>query len=312
MDKHRITVVGGCNIDIGATAYAALQNGDSNPGRVRVSFGGVGRNIAENLVRLGQSVRMISALGDDAFAPLLKAQAKSVGMDLSESLLLKDARSSVYVCINAPDGEMMVAISDMDGCDLLTPAFLETKLELLNASEAVVLDANLPEASIRFLAQRCTAPLFADSVSAKKVAKLKGVLGALRGIKTNRIEAELLTQRQILSVQDAQRCCDDLRAAGVALALITLGPGGAVGALHDERLLLPPMTGKTVNTTGCGDAFFAGAVVAYLEKSNLREILRCGLGMAALCAAAPDTVSPDINATKLASMLEAHQGGQWQ
>ena len=46
-------VCGGVNIDIGAHSFAPLRDRDSNPGRVELSLGGVGRNIAHNMRLLG-------------------------------------------------------------------------------------------------------------------------------------------------------------------------------------------------------------------------------------------------------------------
>ena len=48
--QNQIAVVGGCNIDISATSYTFLIEEDSNPGYVKTTLGGVGRNIAEHLL----------------------------------------------------------------------------------------------------------------------------------------------------------------------------------------------------------------------------------------------------------------------
>ena len=60
-----ITVIGGINIDIEGMPYEELIYKDSNPGRIRMSYGGVGRNITENIARLGGDVAMVSVAGDD-------------------------------------------------------------------------------------------------------------------------------------------------------------------------------------------------------------------------------------------------------
>ena len=56
----RICVIGGANVDITATSGRAFQFGDSNPGTVQVSWGGVGRNIAHNLALLGDEVELVT------------------------------------------------------------------------------------------------------------------------------------------------------------------------------------------------------------------------------------------------------------
>ena len=64
-DAPFVSVIGGANIDIHGRSTQALRSNDSNPGDVHISAGGVARNIAENLARLGADTRLISAVGDD-------------------------------------------------------------------------------------------------------------------------------------------------------------------------------------------------------------------------------------------------------
>lgn len=123
MKAHPVAVIGASNVDISATSLSPLVSGDSNPGKVEISFGGVGRNIAENLCRLGQSVSLITAYGEDPFGQMLRAQAQELGLDVSLSLRDERMSSSLYVCVNQPEGEMAVAVSDMEVCGGLSPDF---------------------------------------------------------------------------------------------------------------------------------------------------------------------------------------------
>ena len=67
MNTKYVTVIGGVNVDIVGFPNSPLVAQDSNPGTIRVSFGGVGRNIAENIVKLGVPTKLLSAIGDDVF-----------------------------------------------------------------------------------------------------------------------------------------------------------------------------------------------------------------------------------------------------
>lgn len=61
-------VCGGVNIDIGAHSFAPLRAKDSNPGKVELSLGGVGRNIAHNMRLLGVPTYLLTAVGGDSRA----------------------------------------------------------------------------------------------------------------------------------------------------------------------------------------------------------------------------------------------------
>ena len=186
-------VVGGVNLDIGGRPFASLVAADSNPGRVRMSLGGVGRNIAHNMALLGLDTRLLTAFGDDLNAQKLAASCGELGIDISQSPVIPGGRTSTYLFINDERGDMALAVSDMEIYRHLTPQALAQRHKLLDASQVVVIDTNIPEESIAWLAENCAAPLFADPVSTAKAVKLKPVLGKLHTLKPNRLEAELLS-----------------------------------------------------------------------------------------------------------------------
>ena len=91
-------VVGGVNLDIGGRPFAPLVAADSNPGRVRMSLGGVGRNIAHNLALLGVDVRLLTAFGDDLNAQRIAASCGELGIDISQCLTVPGGATSTCFC----------------------------------------------------------------------------------------------------------------------------------------------------------------------------------------------------------------------
>lgn len=143
-NKPYVVVIGGINCDISGTPDNALRMGDSNPGSITLTAGGVGRNIAENLVRLGCCVSLLTVLGDDANGAFLRDSCRRLGIDLSLSETVPDMHTSTYLCLNDEHGEVLAAISDMEICSMITPAMIETRLPALQKASMIVLDANLP------------------------------------------------------------------------------------------------------------------------------------------------------------------------
>jgi pseudouridine kinase len=88
---------------------------DSNPGRVKVALGGVGRNIAENLVLLGAPVKLISAVGEDLYGKRIMEHANRIGLDMKNSLVLNQMPTSTYLAILDENGDMKTAISQNGG-----------------------------------------------------------------------------------------------------------------------------------------------------------------------------------------------------
>ena len=305
--RPRAAVVGGVNIDIGGTARAPLVMGDSNPGAVRFSLGGVGRNIAHNLSLLGVDVRLLTALGEDLWADRIEGSCALLGIDLTLSLIVPGAATSTYLYLAGPEGDMALAVSDMDIYERLTPAALEPKLPWLRQAQVLVLDANLPAETIAWLCGRVTVPIFADAVSAAKAGRLKDVLGKLHTLKPNRLEAELLSGVAIHDEQSLFRAADALLETGLKRVFISLGADGVLAADADTRLRLPTARGEHVNTTGCGDAFLAALVWSQLRGLDLKDSARAGVAAAGIAMADAETVSPRMSAQAVLAGMEEQQ-----
>jgi len=298
-----VTVVGGVNVDISGRPAAALVPRDSNPGAVSFSLGGVGRNIAHNMALLGLDVRLVTAFGDDISAQKLSASCGELGIDISQSPIIPGGRTSTYLFINDPGGDMALAISDMEIYQHLTPQVLAHRRKLLDGSHVVVLDTNIPAESIAYLADACPAPLFADPVSTAKAVKLKPVLGRLHTLKPNRLEAELLSGVPITDGASLRKAAEALLSTGLRRVFISLGADGVFAADHDSQIQLPCLPAKTVNATGCGDAFMAAIAWAYLQGTDLEEAAKAGLAASAIAMEGGETINPAMSEEALKARI---------
>lgn len=294
MARKLITVIGGANTDICGAPLSRLERRESNPGRISIGFGGVGRNIAHDLVLLDTEVRFITALGEDVFGRAVMDGCLALGMDMSMTRTLRSERSSVYMYVTDERGDMDVAVADMDIVEKLDPEYLALCMERVNDSDAVVIDGNLSAAAIEFIAGRCTAPLYADPVSCAKAPRMRAVLGRLAAIKPNLAEARTLT-----GADSAEDCADALIAAGAGRVLISLGARGLLAAEGDERILLPCAGGEIVNTNGAGDAVTAALVWAGVNGLGLESAARAAQRSGAISAASAETNSPLLSAEAL-------------
>lgn len=297
-----VAVVGGVNIDLCGKPLAPLVSRDSNPGTVRASLGGVGRNIAHNMALLGLKVDLLTALGKDANARLIESSCRQLGISLDHALRVEEGATSTYLFITDHLGEMELAVSDMAIYDRLTPDHIAAHLDLLNNAALVVADTNIPAETLAFLAQACTAPLFVDPVSTAKAAKLGPILGRLHTLKANRLEASLLSGVDITDDESLERGAKVLLDIGLKRVFISLGPDGVLCAQGDELVRLPPVPGEMKNATGCGDAFVASLAWSFLEGLDLEQTARAGLAAAAIALAGAETINPAMSARRVKTL----------
>lgn len=291
-----VYVIGAVNMDISGTPVNELRAGDSNPGRITLSPGGVGRNIAENLRLLGRKVSLITIMGEDTYAGAIREHCLNAGIDLQYSFTDPLGRTSAYLCVNERNGDLSAAVSDMAICDELTPAKLEPLLPVLNHGSMVIADANLPEETLAWIAKNVTVPIAADPVSVSKAPRLLPLLSRLTLIKPNVPEAELLTGMTIQGDINLRRAADALHRLGVKRVYISLGGRGVwADDTREGGMLIPCAPGTIVNTTGCGDAFVAAAADAYLNGLGTMDSARRALAASAICAEGPAAVSSRLS-----------------
>ena len=290
-----VAVVGGVNIDIGGRSFSPLAARDSNPGRVTVSFGGVGRNIAHNLRLLGVETRFLTALGDDMYSRRIADSCVELGIDITRANKIRGGSAPTYIYLNDCDGDMAVALSDMEICDKITPSYLAANISVLNNARLVVAEANIPEESLIYLADHCTVPIFADPVSTKKAYKLKTVLDRIHTLKPNRLEAGLLSGIEITDEKSLHAAADALLSTGLTRVFISLGGEGVLAATQDERFICPCAGSNLKNTAGAGDAFTAALIKAYLQGFDLKASCRLASAAAAVNTESDETVNPALS-----------------
>ena len=285
-----VAVVGAVNMDVCGRPYQKLILRDSNPGAVRYTPGGVGRNIAHDLRLLGVAVRFVTVFGDDPYGAALQESCRMLGMDLTDAAAMPGMRTSTYLYITDEHGEMQLALSDTDISECITPDFLAPRLEMLNDAAAVVVDGNLTRETLCWIAEHVSVPIFADPVSVTKAERLRPILSRLHTFKPN------LTEGQHLTGETApEHIVDALLSQGVGHVFLSLGADGILAGAGEERVLLPCLPTRMVNTTGGGDAVMAALIWAHLGGKTLREATAAALKAGRIAVEYDGTNNPALN-----------------
>ena len=300
-----ILTIGGTNVDIQGKSYTNVIRYDSNPGMIGISFGGVGKNVAENISRLGISSKLITALGDDFYGNGIREYLKNQNLDISDILFLKNQSTSMYLSILNDDREMEMAISSMDICKNITPKYLDSIRKRIVNSKIIVLDTNLEEETLRYLAfLRRKPPLILDTVSTKKAIKVKDFIGRFHTIKPNRIEAEILSGISIFSKDDMKRAGDYFLNKGVKKVFISLGSDGVFYMTENESETIKIPRINPASSTGAGDAFVAGIAYGEYHDYSIKEATKIGLGAGILTSLSDKTVSDQMNIKNVENIIK--------
>ncbi|RQO56909.1 pseudouridine-5-phosphate glycosidase [Paucibacter sp. KBW04] len=301
-----IVCLGGSNIDRKLRGIKPLYLGNSNPASQSESFGGVARNVAENLARLGLPVCLLTAVGQDAAGLALLAQAKQLGIDTSGSLSAPDAPTGSYTAVLNPDGELLLGLAQMDLCERLNPDFLRQCAAQRAQAGLLMLDLNLPQDSVAALlaeARLSGTPLVAVAVSGPKMDRLPEDLQGMDLLLLNRDELSACTGISLSSEAALGRARKQLSQRGLKRLLLTDGSEPlrfcADLANADWQTLKPPKV-KVRDVTGAGDAFAAGVCAGlHQDPADLLSACKLGLRLAALTLQSERSVCAELSPTLL-------------
>lgn len=341
--KADVVVVGGAVVDL---IYKASQPqltatkmiGTSTPcNLVRRSMGGVGRNIAEALHRLGVSVLLYSVVGDDPNGELVLRGLQQVGLSTALLRVVAGQSTATYTALLGSDGELAAAAADMSIFDeaLTADAVLSSSplCGALRDAKVVVLEGNVPaattEALVRFLRKlrsggdadgRSRQPLLVyDPISVGKCSRVLSVIRDVDVLKPNELEvvelARLVTARSMeaspVDVESAAKAL--VLQGGVRAVACTVGPNGVVLAMRATNstrsvsvrrfpaAAIP--AGMLVKVTGAGDTFLAALVASLLKCCTWEVAVKNGTTAAALALQASEAISPLLRPELLRSHL---------
>jgi pseudouridine kinase len=306
-DAPFVAVIGGANMDIHGSPGARLRKHDSNPGTVHTSPGGVARNIAENLARLGADCRLIAPVGNDHHGQLLMKQGDAAGIDMQNMLQFDAANTSTYLSVLDDCGDMFVGISDMSILDLLNAERLRTHEKMLQQASLVIADTNLTDNALGYITRTCAdQTLFVDTVSTTKALRIKPYLDAVHTLKPSLIEAEELAGIRAPTNKELPGLAAWFHERGVRRLFVTLGARGVFYSTQDAQGIEASANSleHPVNAGGAGDAFVAGLAYAWLKQWPLLKSVRFAIATATLALTDAATINPNMSATAVQKIYE--------
>lgn len=296
-----IVVIGGSNMDLHARAAEPVTMGSSMSGSAVISPGGVGRNLAENLARLGDSVALVSVVGNDPIGDEVVDYTVSVGVDCTHVRRRADVRTGTYNAVLDAEGELVVAIADMAATDEFSPLVVEAARDLIARARVVLVEANIPvrTAERAFdLAAEFDVPAAFDPVSVPKALRTRDLLHAGRAlcmVTPNQAELAALSGLPTGTDKEIQKATACLHDRGAEVVWVRLGARGSMISHHDSLLWLDSVATDVVDVTGAGDAMMAAYCHERLRGQSIEAAARFGHVAAALTCATHDTVRMDLS-----------------
>ncbi|MGL4730609.1 MAG: carbohydrate kinase family protein [Clostridium sp.] len=300
-----VLVLGMSIIDILGFCENKYKQCDSIPGKIKISFGGVCRNIAENLARVGVNTQFISVIGDDKNGRDMVDHSKEIGYCMDNSLILENGSTPTYMAVLDECGEMVSAVVDMESANKLDTNFIDSKADIIKNAEYTILDSDNPEL-LKYILEtfKGQTKFILDPISSAKAANVKHLISHFHTIKPNRLEAEALCGFKIKNIEDAKRAGKYLLEQGVENVFISLDADGVYycndkccGIVKSEQV-------KVKNVTGAGDSFVSGIAYGYMNNLPMDEIVRVAIAMSVITIRHEETINPNMSMDLINKTIE--------
>ena len=296
--SQTIVGIGGMAADIISACSARVVLRDSNPGRIRISPGGVTRNICENLARQGCGVTMLSAVGNDPFGKTVTELSAAAGLDMTHVLVSERMPTACYLAVLDETGDMFVGSSDFSVMTELSGDYLNGCAGVIRSASAVVTDANLsPDILKRIVALAGEVPVFLDPVSEAKICIIKDLLGLFHTVKPNRSELAVATGIPCDTREGLEKACSALLEQGCREVVVSLGSEGCFYKNVDGPGIYRKLREKAEmkNATGAGDAFVAGYVSGFVRGLDVPARLDRALAAGYIAVMGSETINPEMS-----------------
>lgn len=301
---RKVLVIGAAGLDMVGRLRAPLQQAGSNPANIRVSFGGVARNVAENLARLGQPVELITAVGADMLGQQLLAHTAACGVDVKYCLRVENQPTSSYLAVYGVDGEPHTALDDMRVLEAITPTYVRQCKEEIAGAALLFVDANLQPATLKTIfqiAKKAGVPVCADTTSRILAERLEPFLDDLYMLTANRTEVSVINRDapEVTGRFSAMQAVRQLINRGVEFAFIPLAEFGVCYATSETSGHVPAVRTRIIDPTGAGDALTATILFGLVNDIPIDETVRLGVTAASLILRFPGTVYPQLSLERL-------------
>jgi pseudouridine kinase len=297
-----IACIGGAHRDHRGVVRGTAVLGTSNPGAVFHDFGGVARNVAENLAHLGCPVTLVSRVGDDEAGRQVRERAAGGGIDVSWFTVSHVHPTASYTAILENEGELVIGLADMAVYDELTLEILRPALPRLRQSALWFLDTNLPAATIGWLLEAADGiPIAADAISVVKSQRLSGFLPRISWLFANTAQAMAMadTRHRLTPCEAAER----LHQLGGRAGVVTAGAAGIAVWNGAEIAAIPALPARTRDVSGAGDALVAATLYGIWRGERLMRAAQLGLAAAAITVESEYAAVPDLTPALLESRL---------
>ena len=293
-----IVVLGAVFVDIKGYPSEVYIPGGRNAGRVEQVHGGVSRNIAEDIANVELRPTFISLVDDSGAGADVIKKLKSHKVN-TDYIRVTPNGMGTWLAVFGNNGDVEAAISKRPDLHPILDTLIEHGDEIFSQADSISLEIDIDKDIVKqvfMLAEKYDKPVYAVVSNMRIAVERRDFLRSTHCFVCNQQEAGILFSDDY-SDKTPQEMADILaeriKAARVQRMIVTMGEHGAVYATIDgEKGICPAKKVDVKDTTGAGDAFFAGATIGLTYGKTMQEACEIGTRLAASVICTSENVCP--------------------
>ena len=296
--KNGIVVIGTVLVDIKGYPLARYIPGGRNAGRVEMMHGGVSRNVGEDIANVELRPTFISAVDDDGTGRDVVEHLRQHRVN-TEYMRFSPGSTGAWLAIFDNSGDVMASISRRPGTETIGKILEEQGDEIIRECDAVAVEVDIEEDILKrvfHLAEKYGRRVFALVSNMTIAMERRDLLRRVSCLVCNEQEAGLFFSEDYTGYSPEkllEMLKQRIQDGEVPQMVVTMGGQGAVYAsLRGESGIVPPQKVDVVDTTGCGDAFFAGVCAGLSYGKTLGEACVIGTRLASAVITTRENVCP--------------------
>ncbi len=297
---NNTVVIGTTFVDLKGFSQSKYDPKGRNLGSVKIVHGGVGRNVVENFANVGMPVSYVGMLEDSAIGLDVERHLKEIGADLRYMIKVPENGIGMWLVILDEKGDLAGSISKMPDIKYLEDYLRENGEKIISEADTVVLEVDLNEEiaeMIISLAKKHKKKVYSIVGNMSVILARKDLMQDTDCFICNEIEAAKYFGCDLSGYTPEQMLEYLIKAVqkeGIPAMVITMGEKGAVyyDGSEEGSGFCPPVPTKVVDTSGAGDAFFSGTVMALIRGMRLSEAVKYGSMLASATISKEETNCP--------------------
>ena len=293
-----IVVLGAVFVDIKGYPSEVYIPGGRNAGRVEQVHGGVSRNIAEDIANVELRPTFISLVDDSGAGSDVIKKLKSHKVN-TDYIRVTPNGMGTWLAVFGNNGDVEAAISKRPDLHPILDTLIEHGDEIFSQADSISLEIDIDKDIVKqvfMLAEKYGKPVYAVVSNMRIAVERRDFLRSTHCFVCNQQEAGILFSDDYSDKapeEMADILAERIKAARIQRMIVTMGEHGAVYATTDgEKGICPAKKVDVKDTTGAGDAFFAGATIGLTYGKTMQEACEIGTRLAASVICTSENVCP--------------------